>query len=775
MIALDPKLKDHGASVCFFHISNMDESTRDQAAAFRALATQLIQKHRTARPAIDALSLFFEEAARNQAKASEDDLVDILQILLAQFPTFIVIDGIEEAHDPARFMSELQAIINPLDSKAILLIRPTVKLPVLWRGERPFASCAVALSAEDNLDDFHLFFNDQLRNMVTEGLFGNRPEFDILENVQVLAQKANGMFLWADLFVRYLRCEALSPHDRVRELSEVNRFDHLDDLYEGILTLLSRGYTKNKLLVSSVFRWICCPMYQLSTNTLHVALAIIPGQPTESNQYLCDFPMCIPRITGALVEIFQGVAVLIHSSFREYLESDRSLKFPLFSARDKAPIHAYLATQCFSYLAHDVPKTPLHKARLRQVALDDAVEKRQVTPSAGPSVVAVNESDIAQPARTSIGHMPQESSSHLKFKSSSLPLRKQRPLPSYASVVSSSKTSTISSHPPESVNIDTLGSFNAKGTLSNLMIPPPQTTNRRKAPRYIPTSVNSPTEGYDHVSRTQNLGPDRFFPHENTNHNEWFRMSEPTDQKREAKHSTSVASEAPATSRSEAVIQANDETEDNALQDLPFLSYAALSAFQHLKKSFDERQITDRRLGMKYVNEPGAQESQRIRAHMIHRDAEWLTPLSQFLVQDQVRTVWVETCYSYKFAPVISDLVATLNMLRDYAPISAIEGREIWWICHGLNMLDHGLRQLRERHGRSLLTNPVSIWGTSIAEATDPNYWSNWTESQQKQPTLSCMTRFDQTREPYEGDRAIGREDKRPRSPPLNIQPDYQY
>ena len=381
----------------------------------RALTTQLVQEHRRRNQTIDALSLFFEEAARSQSSASEDDLEDILKILLGQYPTFLVMDGIEEAHEPSKFLHKLHTICEVSDTKAVILIRPTIRIPPTWCGESSSTSCAVHLNVNDNYSDFCTFFEKELYQMIEDGLFGNR--ISVSNPVGQLARTAHGIFLWADLFIRYLYCDGLTPQERLHALSNVDSFEGLDSLYEGILTTLERGHQPNKRMASNIFRWTACTLYSISTTTLRQALAIEPGQRTTPDQYLCDYPACLPRITGALVEVFQGKVSLIHTSFREYLDSERSLRFPHFSLKDKAPIHAYIATQCFSYLAHDVPKEPLHKESL--LAPDKAQVTAQVT---AQDIAQDTMQDTAQESSNSMAIDPAVLESHLDLETSRVPL-----------------------------------------------------------------------------------------------------------------------------------------------------------------------------------------------------------------------------------------------------------------------------------------------------------------------------------------------------------------
>lgn len=171
------------------------------------------------------------------------------------------------------------------------------------------------------------------------------------------------MFLWARLFVNYLYSPALTPRERVSALTKPAQLEGIDNLYDRILSLLGKNNEREKAVAGDVIRWISGTLYPLGTRSLHIALAIIPGQPTSQLQYLVDFPDCIPRITCALVEIEEnGNLGFIHLSFKEYLES-KAENAEILSLQDTAAVNLHLATRCLSYLAYDVPARPLQRLK----------------------------------------------------------------------------------------------------------------------------------------------------------------------------------------------------------------------------------------------------------------------------------------------------------------------------------------------------------------------------------------------------------------------------
>ncbi|KAF2655132.1 hypothetical protein K491DRAFT_758441 [Lophiostoma macrostomum CBS 122681] len=555
-----------GTSMCFHHFSRLDATTRSDSAAYRALVLQLVQSHCLESRAIDVLSIFHEEKARNQAQASMDDLEEVLHILLWQFPTFVVVDGIEEAYDGAAFLQRFCLKLQDVDTKGIFLSRPTVNIPSLWLGRSMATSCVVKLNADDNRKDFEWFFNVELRQMVSNGLFKQRQSVVCSPEPTT----ADGGLGEREPFGRPRRALRRYPNPVSRRIRRQSR--------DG-------------------------------------ALAIVPGERTSDANYLCDWLDCVPKVTEGLVEVYHDRLHFLHDSLREYLESERSLAFPRFSLSDKGPVHAYLATQCISYLAHDVPKLLMDIMRERRVSL---LEGR---------------------SWDSIGH---------RIRNRGLVV--------------------VRCHCQERSSTSLGLSENA--------------SSRSTSPRLQPSSLDS--ESVDHS------------PHDD-------RGVSLQDSNRSSSYT---------------------EGRDQVFTRYPFLPYAALSCFEHLRQSIETQERAKLKLAARQLQalDPGYDPKQDI-TDQIRKTATWLEVLSQFFLQSEPRAVWVEVCYHFRYAPDLSRLVPTLKDLEKYAGLDSQDDREIRWIGLGLHQLKEALAQLQTDHKETLMQHPGQIWGSRITSATDSTYW----------------------------------------------------
>ena len=345
-----------------------------------------------------------------QPIASAADVCAVLKFLLLHFPTYLVIDGVDECDDAATFLETLQEISFSSDTRVITLSRPNLVIPPLLSRHLD-TGWKFLLTNEHNSHAILSFLISEFAFMDSEGRFGTRhrmsekatrynfvpaplrphrdsisppgpsservneprarrrrPRESTVEHsmvspstIQELASRANGMFLWARLLTNSLRSPGLSPRDRLLILEEANLLEGLEGFYSRILSLIGRkSPPRERITTAKIFKWISGSFYPLRPSTLHTALAIDPGYATADDQYLVNYPECIARITFALVEInVDGNLGFIHLSFREYLESPASEAFPEFTLKNPSPVHAELASICLSYITNDVRQRPL--------------------------------------------------------------------------------------------------------------------------------------------------------------------------------------------------------------------------------------------------------------------------------------------------------------------------------------------------------------------------------------------------------------------------------
>ncbi|KAF2184456.1 hypothetical protein K469DRAFT_185232 [Zopfia rhizophila CBS 207.26] len=349
-------ISDEPPTTAFFHFSSIHPNSKSANDALRALAAQLVHSHRDDRNTLDALALLVREAS-GQERASFDDAVATLRLLLRQHSTFLVIDGIDECSDSELLLTLIPELCRNSDCRVVILSRPDIPIPLEYQEWASGASHILYLNDSPNAADIESYITLNLSTMADQGFFGISMDRSL---IPAIAGRANGMFLWATLLVKYLRSPGLSPQERRVALEQASLLEGLESLYRGILKVLSRSFDKEKNIAADIFRWLSLSIKPLGTEALHTALAITSGRPTTDDQRLLDFTDSISRLTCALVEVTDGSVSFIHRSVKEYLQSPQCQDSD-FSLFDECAVHAHLAARCISYLANDVPKRPLQK------------------------------------------------------------------------------------------------------------------------------------------------------------------------------------------------------------------------------------------------------------------------------------------------------------------------------------------------------------------------------------------------------------------------------
>jgi hypothetical protein len=197
--------------------------------------------------------------------------------------------------------------------------------------------------------------SQNLNQLADQGYFGISIDRRLISHV---AQRANGMFLWANTLVGYLETPALSPDERYALLRNVQSVQNLETLYGTIFGTLERRPLHERRIVADVVRWLTFPVHRLCTSALRTALGCSIDRALTENLYPPDILQALAQLTCGLIEVTDDSVSFMHSSVRAYLQSSAS-QGSMFSLCDESSVHAHLSARCIAYLAHDVPKRPL--------------------------------------------------------------------------------------------------------------------------------------------------------------------------------------------------------------------------------------------------------------------------------------------------------------------------------------------------------------------------------------------------------------------------------
>ncbi|KAF2018188.1 hypothetical protein BU24DRAFT_166726 [Aaosphaeria arxii CBS 175.79] len=336
----------------YFHFNAAHLYCTHPNDAFRALATQLVNIHQNDRPTLDALSLLIRTASF-QDQASSDDVLSVLSLLVRQHPTFICLDGVDECSDINLLFESLPKICRKSDARVILFSRPTITLPLEYQEWASGLPHVITLGDAHNAADIDSYITENLTRLADQGLFGTSLEQSLIAKV---SQHADGLFLWASLFLKFLQSPSLSPEERRMTLDHIENFKGLDPLYHNILQVLSRQNDRDRRVAADIFRWLALSFKQLCVPGFQTALTMVGSK----DKVISDLADAVPQLTCGLVEVTPSSVMFIHRSVKEFLQSPHCQDSE-FSLHDEDTVHGHLAARCLAFLTNEVPKRPLQR------------------------------------------------------------------------------------------------------------------------------------------------------------------------------------------------------------------------------------------------------------------------------------------------------------------------------------------------------------------------------------------------------------------------------
>lgn len=342
-----------------------------------------------------------------QEKATTEEALEILSILLRQHPVYLVIDGIDDCVDIEEFLAMLARVCRTSDTRAILFSSPGIRIPLEYQKWATDAPHILSLTSEHNTAAIESYVTDSLNRMADQGFFGIAMDRGLIPEV---AKMANGEFLWARLLLRFLKSQSLSLDERYKVLENIGSLRGLESLYRNALGALERRSRAERRIIADVFRWLTFPINQLSPQALRAALS------TFDPSLSCD--VCpaeiieiLPDLTCGLLQASKDRIFFSHSSIREYLQSPASSTSE-FSLYDECNVHAQLAARCLSYLAHDIPKQPLSSLvpPAMPAAANGSASSMRTSKSGDSGYKSISSSDGDHNTHHPTSHPPQNAS-----------------------------------------------------------------------------------------------------------------------------------------------------------------------------------------------------------------------------------------------------------------------------------------------------------------------------------------------------------------------------
>lgn len=181
---------------------------------------------------LDAISIIADTDGTGQMRATEEEVFQCLLLLLTSTnPATLVFDGPDECTVPPGFFKTVYDLCCRTGAKALFLGRRNCELS---RACKHYTT--LGLKPWQNVNDIWIYFQPGIDCIQQDGLL---PTGSNLEDiVTTLLIRAQGMFLWARLVIRYLSNVWLSPRERIDSISHDTRLDGLENVYGRILGIL---------------------------------------------------------------------------------------------------------------------------------------------------------------------------------------------------------------------------------------------------------------------------------------------------------------------------------------------------------------------------------------------------------------------------------------------------------------------------------------------------------------------------------------------------------
>ncbi|KAJ9303293.1 hypothetical protein DTO271G3_667 [Paecilomyces variotii] len=347
-------------NVVAYYFFNRRNGQDTAGLAFRSILTQLLQSFRHETKAVDIASALCDRKVVGQRRATDKEVCAVLCLLFKRFPgSNIVIDAVDECRDPNNFLDRIYDLTHGFESTSLVTFsRPTIEIPESWEGKFDILN----LRREHNAGDLTLFVKCKVEELMERRLLLTASS-DVY--VEKIVPRANGMFLWVILLIKFLQLKRLTVNQRLDAIENLNRLEGLDAIYAEISRNLSDdAATEWDINITKGFRWILGARRPIHIEELLEAIIVPFDRPRTIGDIIPDFEKSFGSIFGGLLELTTTKMVqFIHMSAYEFfatteragLSNQSGTKFQ----SDKVEIHLTIGLTALAYLVHTVPAEPL--------------------------------------------------------------------------------------------------------------------------------------------------------------------------------------------------------------------------------------------------------------------------------------------------------------------------------------------------------------------------------------------------------------------------------
>ncbi|KAJ5198246.1 uncharacterized protein N7498_007363 [Penicillium cinerascens] len=345
--------QDDQTHMFYFFFRQTHPTENHRAAAYRSLLCQIIDVFRHDEKILDIFSFAYENSSSGHTTATTNEMIELLQLCMSNLEGLkLLLDGIDECSDSEYLLEDLLQLNYFSDCKFLLLSRRNV----------PQLSRMVADDRQKEMErslvstDIARYLECQLERLVEDEMLPENA--DVSSLMKNLVHGADGMFLWANLMISYLRSPVLTPSRRCQTIKDIIMPEGLEAMYERIVGLIQSHKKVERDLASQVFMWLIYAKQRLNARQLRSVVMEHEGDMIVQERQASDFIPIITYACGGLVESRNAGADeyvdFIHLSAREYFHqvggysSSSTLLHCLIPPKEIANL--YLTRKCFCEL-----------------------------------------------------------------------------------------------------------------------------------------------------------------------------------------------------------------------------------------------------------------------------------------------------------------------------------------------------------------------------------------------------------------------------------------
>jgi hypothetical protein len=373
----------HLTTYFFFEYNGNDGKPASRDKAYRALLSRLMHQFTDNEDILEAFSFAISTKQRHgQMTATTEELIDVLRIMASRVDLwYIIIDGVDECETVDELLLDLNKAFKELPVKVLLFSRPNVRF--LRQNMKPRQVMTVS---RHNQEDLRGYFNHHLERFQNLGIIPHTANVGQL--VDALLIGADGMFQWARLMITHLQSEGLRPWQRVNVIETLTTPENLEDMYERILSLLSKKLVSEQALARQIFAWVALAKKPLTAAQLQDILTPTNQDGASSTNEICqkpedeeftNFETSAILVSGSLIEKrwcpYSGDSIytFIHGSVGDFFKS----RYGALGAVSNSvagsidyflpatlQVEAELTLACLSYIIQRIPGKPLSGSML---------------------------------------------------------------------------------------------------------------------------------------------------------------------------------------------------------------------------------------------------------------------------------------------------------------------------------------------------------------------------------------------------------------------------